>query len=153
MTAITKLSQFPATKQEVKDYFTQAKELIMSGDVEPLKFAVQIKAFEELVKSLREDKDIRSLIIGEVAKHGKEAEFNRSVIRISETGVRYDYSDCNSSRHHVLTEQIKELTEKKKELERFLQVLPEGGAADPETGEILSRPVKTSTTSPVITLK
>ena len=153
MTTITKLNQFPATKQEVIDYFAAAKESILSGDVGPRKFAVQIKAFEELVKRLREDKDIRSLIIDEVAKHGKEANYNGSLIRVSETGVRYDYSVCNSSRWNDLDAQIRGLTEQKKELEKFLQVLPEGGAADPETGEILSRPVKTSTTSPVITLK
>ena len=153
MTTITKLSQFPATRQEVRHYFDEAKDSILAGDVPPLKFAVQIKAFEELVKKLRGDKDIRSLIIEEVQKNGKEAEYSGSVIRVSETGVGYDYTVCGSSRWEQLDAQIKRLTEEKKELEKFLQVLPEGGAADPETGEILSRPVKTSTTSPVITLK
>jgi hypothetical protein len=153
MTTITKINQFPATRQEVRHYFEDAKASILNGDIEPLRFAVQIKAFEELVKNLREDKDIRSLIIEEVAKSGKEANYSGSVIRVSETGVKYDYSGCGSSKWEELDAEIKRLTEQKKELEKFLQVLPEGGAADPETGEILCRPIRTSTTSPVITLK
>lgn len=150
---IAKLNQFPATKQEVTDYFTEAKNSIMAGDMKPIQFAVQIKAFEELVKKLREDKDIRSLIVEDIEREGRQAEFNGSSLRVSETGVRYDYSVCNSSKWNDLNDQIKKLTDEKKALEQFLQVLPEGGAADPETGELLSRPSKTSTTSPVITLK
>ena len=143
----------PVTKSGVNDLFISAKELIIEGEADPLKFAVQVKALEELVKQLRADKDIRDCIIEEIAKHGKEADYSGNKLTVRESGVRYDFSQCGSSKYVEIDDSIKDLSEKKKELETFLKTIPETGIADPETGEMLYRPSKKSTTSPVVTLK
>lgn len=147
------ITELPVTKNEINDLFLAAKKSIMDGDTSPLKFAVQIKALEELVKALRADKDIRDCIISEVELYGKDADYQGNNISVRETGVKYDFAVCGSSKYNEVMSQIESLTEKKKEIEKFLKVVPDGGMADPETGELISKPVKSSTTSPVIKLK
>lgn len=127
-----------------KDYIgsltTQAKNLLMNGEIDEMKLFVTAKKglelFSQLEKAVRpfaEDK--ARLSKGEVyALHGTE---------ITETmnGVRYDFSNCNDSEWDDLNAKITALDEKKKEREKFLKTLTKA-IADPETGEIISPPVK-----------
>jgi hypothetical protein len=150
MTTLSIINVLPSNKEEVQCFVNDAKDRILSGYENPLKIGAQLKAFEEVIESLRSDKDIRALTLKEAEKEGKSfKQFNAS-FQIKETGVKYDYSVCDCQEWNELNDHIKALTEKKKEREKFLQAI-KGDVYD-NNGVKLTPPVKTSTTNVTITL-
>jgi hypothetical protein len=67
--------------------------------------------------------------------------------------VKYSYDECGDPVWYDLNRQINDLTEKKKEREKFLQNIPyDKGTVDPDTGVFITRPPKSSKTKVVVKL-
>lgn len=150
--ALSTIADAPITYVEIGNLIHLMKQELMSGDYNPLDVELKLKAMEETIKQLRSDEEIRAFVLSEAEKYGKSFEWRGAKMSIREVGVKYDYAATGDSEWAILDAQIKELSEKKKAREKFLQAIPDMGTVSPETGETIYRPAKTSTTSIAVTL-
>jgi len=114
--------------------------------------AEALAAMEEFVKNIRKDERFVQFLRDELAKHhGRLVTTSGAKIELCEAGVSYDYS--NNGEWRQLDEQIKMLTEQRKTVEEKLRILAPGRlAVDPETGEVIEGPMKSSKSTYRITL-
>jgi len=154
MDTISIMNQFPITKESMERFFNQTKDLILSGERNPLELAVVLKAIEETISKLRKDEEIENSIQKEFEKHSKKTvEIYGAKMTLKETGVRYDYS--NSLVWSKLAETKTEAENKVKEHEAFLKTLKDKTIIVDETsGETIELwpPVKTSSTKVTVSL-
>ena len=114
--------------------------------------AEALAAMEEFAKNVRKDERFVQFLRDELAKHhGRLVTTSGAKVELCEAGVSYDYS--NNGEWRELDEQIKILTEQRKALEEKLRLLTPGRmAVDPETGEVIEGPMKSSKSTYRITL-
>ena len=114
--------------------------------------AEALAAMEELIKNVRTDERFVQFLRDELAKyHGRLITNSGAKIETCEAGVSYDYS--NNGEWRELDQQIKILTEQRKVMEEKLRTVSSGRmAVDPETGEVIEGPVKSSKSTYRITL-
>ncbi len=144
MNALNTFNQMPATKEESKEFARQIKDIILSGEVDPLDFAIHLKAIENFIEALKKDNHVKEAILDEAEKHGEKT-FTKlnAKITICEAGVKYSYED---DKHDVLTARKKKIDLEIKAREAYLKQLKEP-EIDKKTGEIKAIPAnKTSTT-------
>lgn len=120
---------------------------VLDGKVEPKKAAIRLKAIIELSEQAL--KLIAPAVIEAVDKGDYDLEGCK--VEKMEAGVKYDYSAnpewVNLNRTLIETQQAM------KELEDRLKKIPAGSElVDTETGEVLTGPAKTSTTTFKVTL-
>lgn len=151
--ALSTIADAPITYVEIGNLIHFMKQELLSGDYNPLDVELKLKAMEETIKQLRSDEEIRAFVLSEAEKYGKSFEWRGAKMSIREVGVKYDYAATGDSEWAILDAQIRELTEKKKAREKFLQSIPDGGTVNPDTAEVVYRPAKTSTTSIAVTLR
>ncbi len=152
--AISIFSKLPETKSQVKDYVRIIKESVLNGEVEPLAFASQVSALEQLFKALKQDAMIKDVILEEAEKYGsKSFEKDNAKFQIKQVGVKYDFSGCNDSELDECNEQIEKLTKAKKKREALLKAIDPDAEVFDGDGVQLFAPSKTSTTQVTIILK
>jgi hypothetical protein len=139
-------------KKQIADLAKQSvSKVLEQGNV----FAVAeaLAAMEEFVKNVRKDERFVDFLREELDKHrGRLTTSSGARVETCEAGVTYDYSSNGEWRE--LDQQIRLLTEQRKAVEERLRTMPPGRmAVDPETGEVLEGPVKTSKSTYRITLK
>jgi len=120
---------------------------IEEGYTNPLEFAVRAKMLiDALQKTLDNTKE---LAMTEQMKHGKRAEVFGAEVTQVESGVRYDYSQCNDSVYTTLKALCEENTALLREREKFLKALTGPLPIVTEDGEIvtINPPIKLSTTT------
>lgn len=124
--------------------------LLENGQVFPV--AEALAAMEEFTKAVRRDERYVAFLRDELVKHGGRLTTPSGArIEVCEAAVSYDYSSNGEWRE--LDRQIRELMEKKKAVEERLRKLAPGRmAVDPETGEVIEGPLKTSKSTYRITL-
>lgn len=151
------ITVLPTTQSEIYTFIEQFRAEMSSGYIEATKVAIQLKAMEELIKQLRADPIIRDLIMEEVDKHPEKVfEIQGAKFEKSETGVKYDFTGCNSSVWNDLNDKRKKIDESVKEEEKRLKSLlfnENIEAYDKNTGEKINPPSKTSNTYVKIILK
>jgi len=126
---------------------------ILEGKEHPAVAAIKLKAMEEAIKQVRANKEVREFTIEEIQKEdSKRFEFHGAKVEVAETGTKYDYSACDDETLNGWLMDASDLADKIKTRQTMLKTLPEGGMADPETGALLKRPSKKSTTSIKVTL-
>ena len=125
-------------------------QLLEEGNV----FAVAeaLAAMEEFVKTVRKDERYIQFLRDELVKHqGRLVTASGAKLELCEAGVSYDYS--GNAEWRELEAHRYELERRKKSLEEKLRLLAPGRVAvDPETGEMLEGPQKTSKSTYRITL-
>jgi hypothetical protein len=114
--------------------------------------AEALAAMEEFVKTVRKDERYIQYLRDELAKHhGRLVTASGAKIELCEAGVTYDYT--GNAEWRELEAERYELERRKKALEEKLRLLAPGRVAvDPETGEMLEGPLKTSKSTYRITL-
>lgn len=114
--------------------------------------AEALAAMEEFVKAVRKDERYVQFLRDELVKHhGRLVTASGAKIELCEAGVSYDYSG-NAEWRELEAERF-EIERRKKALEEKLRLLAPGRVAvDPETGEVLEGPQKTSKSTYRITL-
>lgn len=154
-TALATLAVLPGNKEEVKLFSRKLKDEILAADKDPLKILVQLKMIEKVLEDVLKDEEIDHHFCREFDLYGKEKviEVNGAKLQQVETGVKYRYEDSGDPVWFDLEKQSKELAEKKKEREKFLQNIPyDQGIVDPDSGVFITRPPKTSKTKVKVTL-
>lgn len=130
-----------------------AVSAVVNGEVDPIKAHINVSRMEAAIKLYKDNPDVRRITLDELSKYGKSATFGDCKLEESEAGVRYDYSGCGDSKLEDLYRQLDDVKAKIKEREDMLKHLQPCGAADPDTGEIMFPPVKTSKTTIKTTFK
>ncbi len=154
LTATSIVNLFDTTKEQRKSFADAIIFAIKQGDVNPLALHLNIKKMEDTIKQVTGNPEYMSMILDEAEKYSaKSFELNNAKVEIKEVGVKYDYSVCEDPVYNELEAQKKEIEAKIKERAKFLQLVPESGTVDPQTGAMVYRASKSSTTSAVITLK
>jgi hypothetical protein len=153
-TALSTISVLPSGKEQVQLFVRKLKDEILANDKDPLKILVQLKYIEKTIAEVLKDEDLDYHFLKELLLYDKDEQvkINGADLRQSEVGVKYFYEDSGDSVWNDLEKQIKELSEKKKEREKFLQNIPSEGTVDPNTGLFLTRPGKHSKTKVVVKL-
>jgi hypothetical protein len=144
---------FQTSKSEREKFVAGIIETIENGQVAPLKIHLQIKAMEDIIEQLKANTTYRNALLAEAELHGKKFEYMNAEIAIREVGTKYDYTTSQDEYLIELMEQKNGIDKNIKERQKFLQNVPESGIVDPLHGNMLYRPVKTSTTSVIVTLK
>lgn len=150
----------PDTLPQIKEGLTKKRvaemadesvgQVLEEGNV--FGIAEALAAMEEFVKSVRKDERFIQFLRDELAKHqGRLVTASGARIETCEAGVSYDYS--NNPEWQQLEAERFELERRKKALEEKLRLLAPGRVVvDPETGEMLEGPQKTSKSTYRITL-
>ncbi|MGZ3938804.1 MAG: hypothetical protein ACXVLT_09015 [Flavisolibacter sp.] len=139
-------------KKQIADLADQSvTKVLEEGNV--FQVAEALAAMEEFVKNVRKDERFVEFLREELNKHrGRLVTSTGARVEVCEAGVMYNYSSNGEWRE--LDQQIRRLTEQRKELEEKLRRLAPGRmTVDPETGEVWEGPVKTSKSTYRITLK
>ncbi|MEG2064699.1 MAG: hypothetical protein RRY23_06100 [Alistipes sp.] len=129
---------------------------IMQGDIDPIKAHINVSRMEQAIKIYKADKNVRDITLRELSKytdHCKGYAFGDCVLQEKEVGQKYDYTACGDSTREKMIAELEALSQRIKEREQMLKALPLSGLADPETGEMLFPPAKSSTTTITTTFK
>lgn len=128
------------------------KDEIIQDEKETLPILGKLKIIEKLVKDILEDKDVKGRFLADRLRYSEKeiVKFNGIDFSIREAGTKYDYNASGDTKWMDLDKQIKELTEKRKEREKLLQNLPPEGLVDPDTGNFITRPPKSSETMVIV---
>jgi hypothetical protein len=155
-TALATISNLPSNKEQVKVFSRMLKDEILANNTDPLKTLVQLKFIEKTIADILKDEELDYHFLKEFLLYDKDEKIivNGAELRAGETGVKYKYEDSGDPVWFDLEKQIKELTEKKKEREKFLQNIPyDAGIVDADHGGVfITRPPKTSHTKVIIKL-
>jgi len=145
--ALSTIRLLPATKQELKSYTEKVKAEVLSGHYDALEVAGMLKAMEELVKSLRADKDIKEAIETEADKYAeKTIEIGNFKITKSSRSTK-DYAGIDP----ILEDLNVSLEQTKKMIKARQSVIDSG--VNPETGETFPPVPKQTQTIISVTLK
>lgn len=137
MKAISTINLMPSTNNEVDKMFALIKQEILSGNENPLKLEVQLKAMETLIKKLRSDNEIKEQMIDEGMKYPEKsfemygAKFNKTTV-----GVKYDFDVCQDSEWQDIKAHVENYKAKLKAREDFLKALKQP-VVNPDTGEMI----------------
>jgi len=154
-TALSTLSILPSNRDQLKTFSRMLKDEILASSKDPLKILVQLKFIEKLIEDILKDENIEYHFLKEFFLYEKEKviEVGGAKLMQSEVGVKYDYEASGDPKWFDLEKQAKEIAEKKKEREKFLQSIPyDAGVVDPDTGVFITRPPKSSKTKVKVTL-
>lgn len=155
MDAISYLTVLPSTSDEIKRFSNQIINQVKSGNENPLKLLVLLRALESTTETIR--KGIETEIMNEVDKYSEKS-FDAYGARLerSEVGVAYDYAATGDRDWFQFNATVEAATVRRKEREAFLRALREPMTLlDHETGEIyeVRPPLKTSKSGVKVFLK
>lgn len=153
-TTLSVINLLPSGKEQIKSFVQAIKSEILADEVDPLKILVQLKYAEKTISEILKDEEIDRHFLNEHSKYDKREDvvINGAKLSQSEVGVKYFYEDCGDPTWDYLNEKIKELNEKRKEREKFLQNIPVEGSADLETGVVIHRSARSSKTKVIVKL-
>lgn len=142
------------TKDVISNYAMDIIKSIEEGNINAVDTALQVKFMEDLIVAMKEK--LRGLVLDELEKYAKGEIIVRhnGNFTVKEAGTKYDYHNCKDPEYDQLTQQINELSEQRKDREKFLKTLQKPiDMIDKETGEIITinPAIKTSTTTYSIT--
>lgn len=144
------LALFTGTKDEIKSMASEILRAVSNGDANALTVFAKLKAMEEMAKIAKTA--INAYAVDELCKYDarEKVVVNGYEMTIRESGVRYDYSDCNDPVYKRLLDRANEINELLKAREQFLRsVKGYTTIIDDETGEVVKvvEPVRKSTTA------
>jgi hypothetical protein len=149
MSDLIKLDFTTVNKSNYKAMATQLAEVVEQGIVSPLDAYTRLKAIEAMVTEAR--KLIDATAKSELSKYDKQEKvvFNGYELTQRESGVSYDYSNCNDEKWHQLKDTIDNTTSRIKDREAFLKSLKEPLETIDDDGVFVTLypPVKKSSTS------
>lgn len=139
-------------QESIKEISNNFINPIINGDIQIEKGILILRAVKKAIEDAEEK--LYDDVVNAISKYGKEgASIHGAKINIKEVGVKYDFDNCADVIWNDLNNQIKELTEKRKEREAFLKTLTKQTTlVDDTTGEIytINPAIRKSTTGFVI---
>jgi hypothetical protein len=152
MKALRLFESIPETKTEIRKISTLLRGAVASGEVNPLVTAKKLAVIEKIIEEVKGDMLVRDAILAEAEKYGKSFDFQNAKFQIRESGVRFDYSNCQDAEHEEISEQINALTTRLKAREGLLKAVTGDSELYGKDGRRLEPPLKKSTTGVTITI-
>jgi len=138
MSTLQLFKNFPTTKDDIAVCVRNAKDEILSGDYNPLEIDLHLKKIEELVKGIRDDKEIKEAVFTELEKY-TEKTVKFGGCEISKKGLTfYNYDLTGDSELFQMEAKAKVLAEEIKDRKIFLQKMKEEQARVTADGEIIT---------------
>lgn len=154
-TALSYLTVLPSTADEVKRFSTQIINQVNSGEENPLKLLVLLRALEATAETIR--KGIQTNIMSEVDKYSEKSfEAYGARLEKSEVGVEYDYAATGDRDWFKFKTAEDTASENRKIREAVLRNIREPFTVlDEETGEVyeIRPPLKKSKSGVKVFLK
>jgi len=150
------LGLFATDKAQRFEFANDIVNRVIIGEVDSINIHLQLKAMEEIIKTIQGNEVYKRILLDESEKYGKSFDKYNAKFSIKETGVKYDYSQCNDSILLELMDKQELLDNEIKERQAFLKTVPIQGLDIIDfNGEVLKvfPPSKLSTTSVTVTLK
>jgi len=148
---------FETTKEQRVEFTHQLIERLNAGELDPLKTHLQVKALEDMLETLKSNKDYKDAVLQAAVLNGKDFEYMSAKFNIREVGVKYDFSKCESPAYDEIMTEYNSAAKAKKDMEEFLKKVPHQGLdiINGVTGEVTKvyPPAKSSTTSVAVSLK
>lgn len=157
MNVLSVIKLLPESNEQVLKFSEELKEILDSGEVNPLDVLLCIKGFEKVIKNVKDL--LNELSVSELSKYQeKDVKYKNAELKIMETGVKYYYNGCNDFVLNGFETEKQTLDSNIKNRQNFLKTIdPDNGMEiiNEETGELVRiySPVKSSTTSAKVTLK
>lgn len=126
---------------------------VVNGDIDPITAHINISRMETAIKLYKDDAQVRDITLRELSKYGKKHTFGDYTLEECESGVKYDYSLCGDSKLADMYATMEALKADIKERETMLRNLPISGMADPDSGEVIYPPARSSKTTIKTTFK
>lgn len=160
MEEIVKIDGLQVSKKSAEEIRTELARKVLDGELSAVKVQAAIKFYEKVFNG-DDKKDnglnhlIKSSVVDELQNDAKREEWYGFKVSVGETGVRYNYENCNDPELVELLEQEKEIKEKIKDRQDFLKALKTGLNIVTKDGEAITvfPPAKFSSTSAKFTLK
>ena len=148
---------FETTKEQRVEFTHQLIERLNNGELDPLKTHLQVKALEDMLETLKNNKDYKDAVLNAAVQNGKEFEYMSAKFNVREVGVKYDYTKCESPAYEEIMADYNDAAKRKKDMEDFLKKVPHQGLdiINGVTGEVtrVYPPAKSSITSVAVSLK
>jgi len=142
------LALMPLSKNEIISFTKKMKSEILSGETELYNVAIQLRAMEEVITTLRKDKEIQDYIIDKLQKNGSK--YITDGVELSVRSVKsYKFDDLKLSE---MKAEMDVLKEKIKARETFLKSITEP-VADVDTGVVIEPQIYESNTNLVVSFK
>jgi hypothetical protein len=151
--AVNALKWYNTTKETRQSLAETIITQVMEGQVNPIDVHLSLKCLEDIIKRITDHPGYKDALLTEAQKHGKSFEMHNATLQVKEVGTKWDYSQTGDSTLKTMQDMADALSTQIKDRQKFLQTIPEGGIADPSTGEMVFRAAKQSTTSVSVTLK
>jgi hypothetical protein len=149
------VSLFETTKEERKSFVQQVVSNAVDGNANMLQLHKQVKAMEDIVKSILASPEYKNELLAEAQKHGKSFKYLNDDWSIKESPAQYDFDACNDPIYTELNNELTKLEERISTRKEFLKAIPIEGVTMvvEDTGEVLKiyPPIKKSTT--IVTIK
>lgn len=154
-TALSTISVMPVGKAQTEAFINALINEITGGSTDPLRALVALKYIEKTVTETLKSERVDEAVLTEFLKYGKgeKVVIDGAELKQMEAGVKYDYNATGDVVWMDLDKKISELTERKKAREKLLQNLDEKGMVDPDYGNYITRPPKSSKTKISVTIK
>lgn len=131
------------------EMYANLKQAILEGVMDPLEFMVKKKAIEETLELVAKDKEVKDLVLSEIAKYKAEGGATKLGAVLSVTNrPTYDYAQ-DASWAAIKAEMAPYEQRLKAQEERVKTATKNGAALITEDGEVLAAPVQSSTTESV----
>lgn len=143
------LKTLPSTKQKINMFSNNLLEMVDNGEVDPLQIYVQLKSFEKVFKTMNENERFKALVRDSAELHGKDFERFGANLKLTETGVKYDYSECGHTTYNELAAKAEKIEIEMKYIEGVLKVLKGPTVLKINDKDVTVNPPKKSSTSSV----
>lgn len=147
---IENLKVMPSTMAEVLQFAIDMDYHVSMGNTEAIRLSLHLKHIIRACQAA--DDKIQDHVIDEAEKLHKEELKDSYNATIKQVGTKYFYDDCNDSVYVDILERKKGIDKEEKDRQNFLKNIKAGEVVNPDTGEELYPPAKSSTTKVVFTL-
>lgn len=137
----------------VSELANRAIMAVVDGNVDPITAHINISRMEAAIKAFKENEQVRNITLNELAKYGKSYQFGDCRLEEVEAAVKYDYAHCGDNKLMDMYSTLDAIKSDIKERETMLRALPISGLADPESGEVIYPPSRSSKTTLKTTFK
>jgi len=155
LTILSIIKLLPESNEQVLTFSENLKSVLDSGDINPLDVLLCIKGFEKVIANVKDY--LNELAVIECMKYTeKDIKYKTAELQVVQTGVKYDYDNCNDYKYKSFKLKEVELKSEINAREGFLKGLKESiNIIDEDSGEIVEiyPPAKTSTTTAKVTLR
>jgi hypothetical protein len=151
MEATSALALLFNTKQQNRHLALKLISDVKEGNIDALKLHCYVKSIESFLNQFLDSKgefkkEYSSLVLGEATKWGKSFEMYGCKVRVNDGKPTYDYSKCEDVILDDLQAQFESIKYQLEMRQKMLQNIPLSGMVDPENGNMIYPPVKSSPT-------